>query len=173
MIKITDYIKEQRHIFGICPCCNDVFRLSDVKLSYKAKYKPDWLDAVEKLQQKIENSIERFEERKKEIRMRAIEEARRKVLPKILNRAVPFFAKRGIYPQDIKTILNPIDFVAFHGMTAGNVKSVLLLDSPATNTLHQKIQHSIQEAIKNDALDWVTVKVTEEGVAERQEQLMK
>ena len=167
--EILRFIKEQRHIFGICPCCNAVFRLSDVRISYKGKYAHDWLDAIEIKEQKLASAQDRFDEKKQSIKKRLIEMAKRKLLPKILNRAVPFFTKQGINPEDIKTILHPIDFVAFNGMNADKVENILLMDWYKEDIAHKKIQHSITEAIKNGSLAWQTLKVTEDGMVEVEE----
>lgn len=32
------FLREQRHVFFICPCCGEVGRLSDARISYRKRY---------------------------------------------------------------------------------------------------------------------------------------
>lgn len=158
---ITDFLQEQRHIFGTCPHCREVFRLSDARLSYRAKYAPDWLDGLELEEQRLDARIMRFEEREREMRDRAISRARKTVLPGLLSRAVPFFARQGLSPQDAKAVFDPVDFVVFSGLNSGKgLKKVLLLDSKRKRG---EVQDSIETAVEKRAVCWSTVKISPHG----------
>ena len=49
------FLKQNRHLFSVCPECGNVHRLSDLQLAQKGRYQPDWLDALEKRQERWEN----------------------------------------------------------------------------------------------------------------------
>ncbi|MFH1637558.1 MAG: Holliday junction resolvase-like protein [Candidatus Woesearchaeota archaeon] len=161
--EIAYFMKEQRHIFGICPCCNEAFRLSDVRISYKAPYVKSWMDRLEENELKADEAIDAYKEKSKEIRKNSIEAAKRKELPKVLKACIPGFCNIGISPHDVKVIMNPIDFVAFDGMNTGKVKRVVLLDQKPVAEAQKKLHANLKKVIKDDALEWLTVKIGKDG----------
>ncbi len=162
--QLLEFLKEQRHIFGSCPSCQEVFRLSEVRVSYKAAYKHDWLDLLEAKIEGQQAKEERFEQKRAELRQKHIDFERRTRLPKLLNAAVPMFAKRKVFPQDVKTLFDPIDFVVFDGMNNGGlVKRVLLLDNKPKTTAEKTLHTTIQNAIDTKALSWHTIQISAEG----------
>lgn len=161
--QLVEFLREQRHIFGSCPHCQTVFRLADVKLSYTT-YKPDWKDQLDDALEREEERLQEFELKAKELRAKAIEHERKVKLPKLLNKAVPMFAKRKIFPQDVKTLFDPIDFVVFDGMNnEDTVKRVLLMDNAAGNAREKALHESIKETIETKALTWKTISIDKDG----------
>ena len=163
MSLIASLIKEQRHIFGICPHCQDLVRLVDVKVSYQTQYRRDWLDMLQDKQGNWEEKISDLEEEEKELRKKAIDKATRTTLPRLLQKVVPTFARTHLNPREVKTILHPINFVAFDGMNAGRVKDVVLMDPKTTDKTRKQVQQSIADAIKSDAVEWKSVRIGESG----------
>ena len=166
--ELLGFLREQRHIFGCCPCCQQIFRLSDSRISYRTTYKPDWMDDLDDKLMKEEEKKAKFEEKRKELRDKAIDEERKKRLPILLNRAVPMFAKRHVNPQDVKTLFDPIDFVVFDGMNMDEtVKRVLLLDELAKTAREKSLQESIKNTIETGALTWKTIQIMQDGTIEK------
>ena len=163
MHPLASYIREQRHIFGVCPHCHALFRLADIKVSYGNKYKLDWLDRLDNKREKWETMIADLEEDENELRKKAIEKVRKKELPKLLKSIIPTFAMYRLDPQDIKTVFHPIDFVAFNGLNAGRMDKVLMLDHKSSDSDRISIQRSISDTIKSDAIEWQTVRVGPSG----------
>ena len=172
--QITDFLREQRHVFGTCPCCSQMFRLSETRVSYRSRYEPDWLDRLQKNMEKTESKVENFEEAESEVREKAVERARQKLLPKLLNRAVPLFARKKLPIHDIRTLLHPIDFIVFDGLSDSRreeLNRILLLDSKPRTDGQRKLHESLREAIDCQALDWGTIRISEVGEVEhRQDQ---
>jgi predicted Holliday junction resolvase-like endonuclease len=161
--QLLDFLREQRHIFGSCPHCQAVFRLSNAKVSYSA-YKPDWMDKIEDQNAKEVEKLAVFQEESKKLREQAIARERKTKLPKLLNKAVPMFASRKLFPQDVKTLFDPIDFVVFDGMNNEDlVKRVLLMDNKAETSREKALHQSIQETIDSKALTWKTVQIDKDG----------
>lgn len=152
-----------QRVLVLCPECGEIHRLSDMKLSYRGKPRYTWLDRIKGEMGKIERAEERFAEKKDEI-MRKSREKGQKQLPKMLRKCVPTICKHGYYPQDLKAMFDPVDFVIFDGMNQKmNVKQVVLFDGPAHGKRREKIQKSIKKVIKKGNYDWHTVKLDEEG----------
>lgn len=158
--------QEFQKIIVICPICGDFHRLSELKLFYKGKAERSWLDDLRDKERRIERLEEKLEAEREEIKERAQEKARRK-LPKLLKKKVPLIAKKGYFPQDVKALFDPIDFVVFDGMNEkDNVRRVVFLDGPAQNRIRERVQISIKKIIKAGNFEWRTIKISEDGEIE-------
>jgi predicted Holliday junction resolvase-like endonuclease len=155
-------------ILVICPACKQIHRLSELKLSYRGRAKRTWLDKLRDETEKVERAEEHFEEQRDEIKMKAQEKGRRQ-LPGLLKKCVPVICAHGYYPQDLKAIFDPIDFVIFDGMNLKErVKRIVLFDGPAHDNKREKVQNSIKKVINKGNYEWHTVKLDDTGrIAER------
>lgn len=158
------YLREQRHIFGVCPDCGQITRLSDIQISYRGKYLPDWKDEIDSQIQHWDEKLALFEQKRKEEHSRAIDMARRTLLPRILNEIFPLMRAQGVKPEDVKVILHPLDFIGFDGMNSEeNVKRILMLESRSNQAFRHKLQSSIQATIENGRYDWNLMRVDNTG----------
>ena len=161
---LAGFFETQRNIFGVCPHCQTLFRLSDIKVSYKRRFSKDWFDKLQDEEDKIEEEQMRLEETLDEIRSRTIERSRRVHLPKMLRQADPVFTPLGYYPQDVKAIFDPLDFVIFDGMNLHqNVKRIVFVDEQTTNREIRRVQSSIERAICKDRYEFQSVRLTKTG----------
>lgn len=84
---------------------------------------------------------ERFEEQEDAIRQEAQERGRRR-LPRLLRKAESIFSVRGYYPQDVKSLFDPVDFIIFDGMNRHkDVRRVVLFDGPAEGAAEADLTH--------------------------------
>lgn len=150
-------------VLVVCPGCGEIHRLSELKLSYRGRFRKTWLDELREEENKITRAEERFEEKKERIR----EEARgkgRKQVPKLLKKCMPVICAHGYYPQDLKVLFDPVDFVIFDGLNLKeNVRKVVFFDGPPYDRKREKIQKSIRATIKKGNYEWRTVKLDKEG----------
>lgn len=51
--QLSDFYRAARHLWGRCPCCNNLFRLSDVAISYGSEPPRDWLRRLQKQQDQV------------------------------------------------------------------------------------------------------------------------
>jgi hypothetical protein len=152
-----------RRILGVCPCCGDLFRLSDLRLSYRAPPKTTWLDDLEVAETRQQRAEDRFAEEEIEIRRLARERGRRE-LPRLLREAEPVFACRGYWPQDVKPLFDPVAYVIFAGLNAAtSVTRVVLFDGPALSTVRDRVQRSIQRTLAASNYEWRTVRMGKNG----------
>ena len=160
MSDLQTYLTEGRHIFSVCPECGSVHRLSDLALSRRGKYVPDWMDKIEGRRDSLERRKGTLEERAAEMQRVAKERAERKVLPQLLSRAAPMFYKLQIDPRDVRTIIHPLDFVVFRGLNSRDgVRAVDLVSLQQGNTFVP----SIRKAVDAHELGWRTVHVGDKG----------
>jgi predicted Holliday junction resolvase-like endonuclease len=161
------FLREQRHIFVVCPCCGEVVRLSDARVSYRQKYADDWLDRVERSEERIEQRIESFEERRKKLRDLSIARARQRILPQLLRKVAPAVSSLKLSPMDVKTLMDPVGYVVFDGLnSARGCRRVLFLDTGEAGKERLRVRESMESAIKRGDLGWTTVQIGQDGVVE-------
>jgi predicted Holliday junction resolvase-like endonuclease len=161
---MAEFFETQRNIFGVCPYCQTLFRLSDIRISYRRKFAEDWFDKLQSEEEKIEEEQMRLQETLQEIRRRTVERSRKAHLPKMLMQADPVFTPLGYYPQDVKAIFDPLDFVIFDGMNLrGNIKRIVFVDEQTTNSKIRRVQSSIETAIRKDRYEFQSVRLTKTG----------
>lgn len=151
-----------KSIYGICPCCDEVFRLSDATLFTRGRPPKTPFDHIDEQSERLERQVERFGEDEEEIR----EHARRKgarVAQEHLERIAPFFVKRRINPRDVKVIFSPVSYVVFQGLSEGLPRGIVLVDRPASNVQHERVQRSIGRAIRAGSLEWHTLRIETDG----------
>lgn len=159
--------KEFQSILVVCPGCGEMHRLSELSLSYRGRIRHTWLDKLRENEDRIVRARDRFEEKRSEIRALAQKKAHRtasKQIPKLLKKCVPVIASHKYYPQDIKTLFDPIDFVVFDGMNQKDeVKKVILFDGPAHNRRRETIQKSIKTVVCKGNYEWRTLRLNIDG----------
>lgn len=152
-----------QRILVVCPRCGCIHRLSELKLSYHAKPKHTWLDELRDKGRRMDTAEERFEEQKSALRERAQEKGRRR-LPTMLKKCVPAISRLGYYPQDLKPMFDPVDFVVFDGMTLReSIKRLVLLDGPPRDKRRERIQDSVRRVLKRGSYEWKTVRLGPDG----------
>jgi predicted Holliday junction resolvase-like endonuclease len=162
MIDISKLLTIQRRIFGICPNCNDFFRLSDCKIYTKKKPLLDWKDKIERENEKIDSLEEKIIEMKKELQEKAREKGRR-MANRVVKKIDPIFFPRKLNPDDAKVLFHPIDYIVFNGMKSKDLKNLILLDRVTRESAHKKIQRSIEKTIDHERYEWLTIRVKDDG----------
>ena len=155
------YLHESRRIFSVCPECGEVHRLSDLRLTLDEKYEKDWRDKLDDQRDGLEEKIATLGEKASALKKKAKERVERRVLPQLLRNAAPAFACKKIDARDVRTLLHPIDYVAFEGMnSSGGVRMVSLLYIGGRN---EQIR-TIEEAVAKRSFGWNTVRLGEDGI---------
>jgi predicted Holliday junction resolvase-like endonuclease len=161
--EMVKFFSLQRQIFGICPNCNDFFRLSDCNIFLKRKPVPDWMDGINKDKGRLTELEGKLEEKKGELQEKAREKGR-KLAQKAIKKIDPVFAPRKLNADDAKVIFHPIDYIVFKGMKDnGSIKGILLLDREAKDGNHRAIQKSIEKVVTHENYEWQTLRVQEDG----------
>ena len=160
---ILDFFTTQRQIFGVCPACNEFFRLSDCKVFLKTKPARDWKDALDAEADRLEALADNLEEKKRHLQEFAREKGRA-AANKVVKKIDPVFTPRKLNPDDAKVLFHPIDYIVFDGMkNADNVKRIVLLDRSTTSVSHRALQKSIEKVIEREHYGWITLRVDEDG----------
>lgn len=153
-------------IHCMCPNCDNIMRVSELQLHSKEKTEKTWLDVFDAKTRTLERKEEKFEEEEEKMKQKAVERGRKQV-PKLINQSInKNFTELNYDPYDVKAILHPIDFVAFDGMTGGQVKDVTLLSNKTKNPQLQSIHKAIAKAVASKSYDWKVMRVSQDGEIE-------
>jgi predicted Holliday junction resolvase-like endonuclease len=161
--EILKYFVLQHQIFGVCPCCGELFRLSDCRISMKTRPMKDWMDRLNQETKRLDQVEERLEEKREDIKEKARESGRREAARQV--RKVDWlFAPRRLDPDDAKVLFHPVDYIVFNGMKKQEIiRGLILLDRKTRVPEHRKIQKSIEKVIEKGRYEWLTLRVLENG----------
>lgn len=160
---VVKFFTLQGQIFGVCPKCEDFFRLSDCKIFIKKKPIPDWMDKVMLEKNRLDEIEKRLEEKKKDLQKKAQEKGRKRA-QLVVKKIDPIFTPRKLNPDDAKVIFHPIDYIVFNGMKESeSIKNIILLDREEKGIDHRTLQKSIERVVERENYEWQTLRVKEDG----------
>jgi predicted Holliday junction resolvase-like endonuclease len=154
--------QEMKRLHGFCPCCGEPFRLSAATLFTKGAPPRTAFDKVDAEQQKLNEAIERFDEKEEAIREKARQLGQAQAR-KRLKKIATTFTTRRIDPQDVKVLFDPVDYIVFRGLNGNGVTGIELIDRPAETSRREKVQESIRKTIKQGNVEWQTFRIDADG----------
>jgi predicted Holliday junction resolvase-like endonuclease len=164
--EIVTFFGLQRQIFGVCPECEQFFRLSETRVYLRKKPQPDWMDKLNGESRKLDAAEERIDEQESQLRDKAREKGRRTAQARV-KKIDRVFTPLHLNPDDAKVIFHPIDYVVFDGMKeADKMRGIVLLDREEKDREHRALQRSIERTVETGNYDWETLRVREDGKIE-------
>jgi predicted Holliday junction resolvase-like endonuclease len=106
------------------------------------------------LQMKIE-----LEKKKERIREEAIEQSARIRAGKAIEKFVPFLENFQYDPQDVRWIGDPLDFVVFDGLAAGEPKQIIFTEVKSGDSQISERQKKLREIIEAKKVKWEEFRV--------------
>ena len=144
-----------RKILCICPCCGEIVRVSDLHLKVKKPVTKTWLDTYEAKIIEMSKKEEKFDEKEKKLREKAIEKGREEAKKIVNNVVLPIFRKLKLNPFDVKPLLSPVDFLVFDGMTEEEkIKNIIFLSKISKIESMNLIRKQIKEIISQKKYSW-------------------
>lgn len=161
-VGLSGIFSELGHILGVCPCCSEIFYLSEARPFMRGK-RPRWIvDTLRTTETRLDQAAEKLDEIENALRVKAAA-AGLKNAKKLLKKIDPVFSGAGYDPQDVKVIFSPVTYVVFDGMAKSKLKKITLLAKPPEDSGAERIQKSIQSAVKNGNYEFKTLHVDGEG----------
>jgi predicted Holliday junction resolvase-like endonuclease len=158
---IMDYFEMHRSLFGLCPKCHNLFRLSESRVFLKTKPTPDWMDSLQRKSGCLDRLQERLQQEEGALREEAREKGRQQA-QRLIKKVDPIFRPQGLNPDDAKDVV-------FDGMKlADHTKRIVLLDRQTKEHQQKALQKSIEKTIEKGRFDWETLSVREDGSIEKQ-----
>lgn len=166
-MKLVAAFQEMKRIYGFCPCCGGVFRLSEAELFTKGAPPRTAFDRVADELEKVARRAENFDEQEAALRSAAVRAGQRQATRK-LKAIAPFFSGRGVDPQDVKVLFDPVEYVVFRGLNADcGVKAIEFVDRAPDSTRREQVQESLRKVIAKGAVEWGTYRIDLDGRIER------
>jgi predicted Holliday junction resolvase-like endonuclease len=162
-MRLGAVLRGLQEILCVCPCCGEIFRLSEARLYYGRLPRPSWFDELREETERLELAESRLQEELERLRERAGAQAERKVRRELRSRD-KLFTPLGYYPKDARALLDPVDYVVFDGLSTGErVRSVVLLDLPARDAERERVQQSIERVVERGYVEWRELRVRDDG----------
>lgn len=152
------------HILAVCPCeeCGQLFYLSEARPYLLGKQPHSVLDLLRAQERRLDKAEEDLDLLETALREKAAKAGLR-ATKKLLKKIDPVFSGAGYDPQDVKVLFDPVTYVVFKGMSAGEVSEVALLARPPCDAQTETLQRSIEHAITSGNMDFKTLHVDNEG----------
>lgn len=170
--EVLDFYSSLRQIFTVCPCCEEIHRLSDCKLYQRTKPPIDWKEKIDKEITRLESMEEKLQIKIEAAKILA-REAGRKSADKLVKKIDPVFSPLKLNPNDAKVIFHPVDFLVFNGMNSNfgdnTIKQILLLDKDNKTGQYLSIQKSIEKTVQTKSYEWLTLRVDNDGKIHEEE----
>ena len=160
--EVLDFYFSLRQIFGVCPSCGEIFRLSDCKVYQKTRPAADWKEKIDCELNKLDLAEERLKQK--------IEEAKdaarilgRISADKAVRKIDRVFTPLKLNPNDVKVMLHPIDFIVFNGKADKCIDKIILLDKGNKTGQSLTTQNSIERNIQKHNYEWLTLRIENNG----------
>ncbi len=153
---------ELGHIVGVCPCCNELFYLSEARPFLKGQRRKWTIDSLRAAEARLARDEELLDEAEDKLR----ERARRLGLNaanRTLKKIDPVFSGAGYKPHDVKVIFNPVTYVVFDGMAENKLKRISLIAKPPSDSVTEKLLTSVQKAVDGHKYEFRTLHVDAQG----------
>jgi predicted Holliday junction resolvase-like endonuclease len=162
--QLLKFFTYQRSIFGICPCCGELLRLSDCKIFRKENPAADWKEKLDRATIRLNNLEAKLEAKMQELRNQARDQGRKEAARKV-KKIDTVFAPLKLNPDDSKVIFDPVDFVVFNGMKANQsgISNLILLDNDTKSPEAKRVQESVMNTVAKGNVDWMTLRVEDNG----------
>lgn len=179
------FYKEQHFIFGICPCCAEIFQLSEASLSIPGKQvtlpelkiiqqeerkKELAEEKLEKVANRWEDLNDKYEDDKMlydieepEIIKKVKITGRRKA-NNLINKFDSTFTNKKINLHDVNLLFYPVEYIVFPGMTdKKDFSKIIFYSKKPRNTIDEKLIKSIESSIQKGNIEFVVIRINEKG----------
>ena len=80
-----------------------------------------------------------------------------------MRRISPYFFGQSIDPKDVKLLFDPVEYLVFRGLIKRDCTSVEFVDHPAETKERERVQKSLERAIRAGNVEWQTFRVEQNG----------
>lgn len=149
-MKTEQLIRELKSCGLVAECpCGEEFKLSDAVLFDGLGKFPPKADEVKTAW--LEDLKEKIDDLKKR-KLSAMEGAEKKAMEvgfgKIIEKIIPTHAAFGIAASDCRPLYEPIDFLAFNGLTEGKLASISFMEIKTGGSRLNGHQKQVKEAVE-------------------------
>lgn len=147
-MSVLSDLKRQRGIFASCPSCDADFRLSDAVLfdALQAPLPQAAIDYLSRTQEELNGQRDELRAKKRAAMTRPRISAKAVNIGKVVEKIAPSLPGFPVMSSDCRSLLEPIDYVVFRGLSARRrVDSIVFVD---VKTGHGRLSE-VQSQVKN------------------------
>lgn len=146
-------------LIGMCPKCDEEFKLKDAIIFDGLKPFPkEALDAQKRYEEILENREKELLKKGENATTGAKRRSVSVSLGKILEVVAPAYRNFGIPLGDCRSLYQPIDLIAFNGLTKGKINSVTFLEIKTGRARLSGREEMIKEAVDNKKVRFKVMK---------------
>lgn len=149
-------IQQNNRFMGTCPSpsCGEVFRLADaVMFSIKDNLPPEAVVAIDNKKQEFRDRKIIYKKQLLRLTTGAERGAAAVNLGNIAEEIIPSFSTFPYAPGDCRSLLNPIDYLVFSGLTkAAKIDSIIFVDVKTGSFRLNKREKEIKEIVQSGAV---------------------
>lgn len=153
---------ELGNVLGVCPCCGELFYLSETRPYLAGKEPHSVVDRLRRAERRLQREEDRLSEIEDMLREKAATAGLR-TAKKLLKTIDPVFSGAGYDPHDVKVIFDPVTYIVFNGMSRGAVRDIVLLAKPPESATAERVHTSIGDAIRNGNCEFKTLHIGNDG----------
>lgn len=151
-----------KNIYGFCPCCGELFRLSNVTLFARKSPQRTEFDGLDAGWLEVDKKRQRLNDQRDTMQLRARIKGQRAAKMR-LRKFLPFFVSHRLNVRDVKVLFDPVDYLAFQGMSAGDCGAAIFIDRRPDSRRREKLHKSLERAISGGNLEWRTVRINDDA----------
>lgn len=161
-MNLVTVFQDFKRIHGFCPCCQKLFRLSEIILFTRQAPPHTDFDSLAADWSKVEHQRQLLDEQYEALQ----EQARLKgriAAQERLRLFQLFFSGHGLNVKDVRVLFDPVDYLAFRGLADGDCKEVIVMDREPDSNHRERLHNSLGHAIDGGNLEWKTVRIADDG----------
>jgi len=152
-IALSDYLKAQSQIYCECPCCGEMFRLNEARLTFGKKAKKDLLD-------RLREQRGQFDELLLKARKDARKRSRAVSKGLMLEHICPHLPTFKHHPRDARFLGDPIDFVIFDGLfSKKKVNEIIIAEVKSGGSKMKEAEKSVKKAVDKGKVSFELIQV--------------
>lgn len=149
VLELINSLKKAKQLRIVCPGCGEALRVSKFNLFTEDHLSQGALEFREEQLRRIQDLKKELNELKK-LRLERVQRgARSSNLGKILEKFVPILPGFKHHPEDCIALLDPIDYVAFNGLSKDKIDSLTFMDVKTGNGRLGSSQKIIKEIVES------------------------
>ena len=157
-MSLLERLRKDSDFCGTCPNCAENFPLPEAQLFSLLEQLPDVaLTRIAELKASLKRKRQQLQLAKQRMTSRSARTAEAVSLGKICEKIAPSLPGFPFPPADCRSLLEPIDFVVFSGLSTGHVEGVTFLELKTGGARLTETQRSIAQAIDDGRVQLETI----------------
>lgn len=149
-------LNELRNAAGLfvrCPKCQESFPIREAQLFDAMSRLPDYAQAqLDAKREEMDRVRQDLRTRRAELRRRSFTAATSSGIGQTLEQVAASLPGLPVEPRDCRTLLKPIDYLAFAGASQGSVEAIHFIEVKTGRSRLSRVQRAVKFAVESGAV---------------------